>query len=90
MRTEYTKDVLDIIKKIKKDGGLRSELPEKYHLSCFKRSGGFKDVYGRMRWDDVAPTLTGGCTSASKGTLSSSGGTQSDNPARGINTSGVS
>lgn len=67
MRTEYTKDVLDIIKKIKKDGGLRSELPEKYHLSCFKRSGGFKDVYGRMRWDDVAPTLTGGCTSASKG-----------------------
>ena len=67
MRTEYTENVLGVIKKIKKDGGLRSELPEKYHLACFRRSGGFKDVYGRMKWDDVAPTLTGGCISASKG-----------------------
>ena len=67
MRTRYSKEVLGIIKKIKKDGGLRSDLPKKYHLPCFKRSGGFKDVYGRMKWGDVAPTLTGGCTSASKG-----------------------
>ena len=67
IRTQYGKDVLDVIKKIRKDGGLRSELPEKYQLACAKRSGGFRDVYGRMKWDDVAPTLTGGCTSASKG-----------------------
>ena len=66
-RTVYRKEVLDIIKKIKKDGGLRSELPKKYQLPCALRSGGFKDVYGRMKWDDVAPTLTGGCINASKG-----------------------
>ena len=28
---------------------------------------GFKDVYGRMRWNDVSPTITGGCVSPSKG-----------------------
>ena len=28
---------------------------------------GFKDIYGRMSWDDVAPTITGGCCNPSKG-----------------------
>lgn len=67
IRPRYSKKVLSIIKKIKKDGGLRSDLPKIYHLPCHKKTQGFKDVYGRMKWDDVAPTLTGGCTSASKG-----------------------
>ncbi|MFP5388012.1 MAG: DNA cytosine methyltransferase, partial [Thermoleophilia bacterium] len=28
---------------------------------------GFFDIYGRMAWDDVAPTITGGCVNPSKG-----------------------
>lgn len=28
---------------------------------------GFTNVYGRMAWDHVAPTITGGCTTSSKG-----------------------
>jgi len=28
---------------------------------------GFTNVYGRMSWDSVAPTITGGCTSPCKG-----------------------
>ena len=67
VRTVYSKNVLNIIRKVRKDGGLRSELPKKYQLPCALRSGGFKDVYGRMKWDDVAPTLTSGCTNPSKG-----------------------
>lgn len=28
---------------------------------------GFTNTYGRMAWDQVSPTITGGCTTASKG-----------------------
>jgi DNA (cytosine-5)-methyltransferase 1 len=28
---------------------------------------GFTNVYGRMAWDDVSPTITSGCTTACKG-----------------------
>lgn len=28
---------------------------------------GFTNVYGRMAWEQVSPTITGGCTTASKG-----------------------
>lgn len=28
---------------------------------------GFTNVYGRMSWDDVSPTITGGCTTSAKG-----------------------
>jgi DNA (cytosine-5)-methyltransferase 1 len=63
----HKKEVLDIIKMIPKDGGARSDLPLKYQLPCHIKSKGFKDVYGRMKWNDVSPTITGGCTSPSKG-----------------------
>lgn len=57
-----------MISLIPKDGGSRSDLPEEYWLECHKRyPNGFKDVYGRMRWDDVSPTITGGCHNPSKG-----------------------
>ena len=53
---------------IPKDGGSRMSLPLEYQLECHKRyPQGFKDVYGRMKWDDVSPTITGGCTNPSKG-----------------------
>lgn len=60
--------IIEMIKKIPRDGGSRSDLPQKYQLACHKRlPSGFKDVYGRMAWEDVAPTITGGCVSPSKG-----------------------
>lgn len=31
------------------------------------RCNGFKDVYGRTKWDDVSPTITSGCFNPSKG-----------------------
>ena len=63
-----TKKIQEMIALIPKDGGSRSQLPDKYVLPCHKRNpGGFKDVYGRMAWDDLSPTITGGCASPSKG-----------------------
>ena len=62
-----TPKIMDLIKRIPKDGGSRTDLPEEYQLECHKRCNGFKDVYGRMAWDKPAPTITGGCFNPSKG-----------------------
>ncbi len=59
--------IMNMIQKIPKDGGSRTDLSKEYWLECHKKCSGFKDVYGRMAWDDVAPTLTGGCFNPSKG-----------------------
>lgn len=57
-----------LISLIPKDGGSRSELPKEYWLPCHIRyPEGYKDVYGRMSWHKVSPTITGGCTNPSKG-----------------------
>lgn len=52
---------------IPKDGGSRSALPERLVLDCHKNHRGHPDVYGRMAWSDVAPTLTTGCTDLTRG-----------------------
>lgn len=49
------------------DGGSRTDLPDSWQLDCHRRCEGFFDIYGRMTWDDVAPTITGGCVNPSKG-----------------------
>lgn len=60
--------VLEMIEAVPLNGGSRSDLPEEMQLECHKRlKRGYFDVYGRMAWDDVAPTITGGCTNPSKG-----------------------
>jgi DNA (cytosine-5)-methyltransferase 1 len=56
-----------ILSALPKDGGSRRSLPDDLKLACHTRSNGFNDVYGRMRWNDVAPTITSGCTNPSKG-----------------------
>ncbi len=64
-RSEKIKKLISLIPK---NGGNRSDLPKEYWLECHKRyPKGFKDVYGRMNWDEVAPTITGGCHNPSKG-----------------------
>jgi len=60
--------IQEIIRNIPKDGGSRTSLPKKMWLKCHCHiSRGFKDVYGRMAWDSVAPTITSGCFNPSKG-----------------------
>ncbi len=59
--------VQDLIALIPKDGGSRHSLPPDMQLKCHKGTSGFNDVYGRMKWDDVAPTITSGCVNPSKG-----------------------
>ncbi len=67
MLENRTPKVLEVIQLIPKDGGSRRDLPEEFQLECHKRCNGFKDVYGRMAWKEVAPTITGGCFNPSKG-----------------------
>ena len=58
---------MQMIRRIPKDGGSRTDLPEEDQLDCHKRCNGFKDVYGRMAWSEVSPTITSGCFNPSKG-----------------------
>lgn len=55
------------IRMIPKDGGSRRDLGLEGQLPCHKRTRGFYDIYGRMKWSAPAPTLTTGCTNPSKG-----------------------
>ncbi len=62
-----SKKIRQLITRIPKDGGSRSDLPASAQLDCHKKCDGFYDVYGRMAWDSVSPTITGGCFNPSKG-----------------------
>lgn len=59
--------VVSLIREIPKDGGSRLDLGVARQLRCHQACDGFKDVYGRMAWNEVAPTITGGCCNPSKG-----------------------
>lgn len=67
MPERRTQQVRNIIKAVPKNGGGRTDLPQEQQLDCHKSCDGFKDVYGRMAWDKVAPTITTGCFNPSKG-----------------------
>jgi DNA (cytosine-5)-methyltransferase 1 len=60
-------NVVKLIREIPKDGGSRADLGADRQLACHRACNGFKDVYGRMAWKAVAPTITGGCFNPSKG-----------------------
>lgn len=63
----HTPEVMKRIRATPKDGGSRTDVPE-FELVCHRdKRIGFRDVYGRLRWDDVSPTITGGCLNPSKG-----------------------
>lgn len=54
--------------KAAKPGGSWADIPESLRPKCHRNGyKGFSNVYGRMTWDDVSPTITGGCTTLSKG-----------------------
>lgn len=67
MGENRSQKVRNLIALIPKDGGSRGDLPAKYQLDCHKRRDGFNDVYGRIAWDEVSPTITSGCHNPSKG-----------------------
>ncbi len=51
-----------------KPGASRSELPEHLRPDCHKDlDKGYSNVYGRMSWNQLPVTMTGGCTTLSKG-----------------------
>mgnify|MGYP004717963883 CR=1 FL=1 len=62
-----TEAVRHLITLIPKNGGSRGDLGDDWQLECLKKTKGFHDVYGRMAWDDVAPTITCGCSNPSTG-----------------------
>ena len=55
------------LRHIPADGGSRRSLPSNLELQCHRGSDAFPDVYGRMKWDAPAPTLTTGCTDVTRG-----------------------
>jgi DNA (cytosine-5)-methyltransferase 1 len=59
--------VMRLIRQIPRNGGSRLDLKPKNQLKCHLKCDGFKDVYGRMAWQEVAPTITSGCCNPSKG-----------------------
>jgi DNA (cytosine-5)-methyltransferase 1 len=68
----YTRDISPIVRRrimyALKHGRSRSTLPPSLRLACHARHpGGYNDVYGTMEWDRPSPTITSGCTNASKG-----------------------
>ena len=49
------------ISKVNKDGGTRFDFAndEELQLECFKgKDHVYRDTYGRMKWDDLSPTIT--------------------------------
>lgn len=65
---KHTPRIMQMIALVPKDGGSRKDLPAKYMLKCHSGVNvGFNDVYGRLKWDACAGTITGGCLNPSKG-----------------------
>jgi DNA (cytosine-5)-methyltransferase 1 len=55
--------------KATREGGFWREWSEDLQLACHKKEGGksFRSVYGRMSWEDVAPTMTTYCIGLGNG-----------------------
>lgn len=59
--------VIARIKATPPDGGSRKDIRGSFECQCHTQTTGYNDVYGRMSWDAVAPTITSGCHNPSKG-----------------------
>ena len=55
--------------KATKEGGSWKDWPEQLLLECHKKESGatYSSVYGRMKWDEPAPTMTTHCTGLGNG-----------------------
>lgn len=61
------KSIMDRIRATPKNGGGQRDVADELRCVCHKRSDGYSDVYGRMEWDSISPTITSGCHNPSKG-----------------------
>ena len=64
--------IRSVIKSIPKDGGSRADLGPDAQLECHRQAaahgaGWGREPYGRMAWDSLSSTITGGCVNPSKG-----------------------
>jgi DNA (cytosine-5)-methyltransferase 1 len=68
-KTDHPPLIAKRIAAIPRDGGSRGSLPDDLGLACHKamRQTAAANVYGRMKLDDVAPTLTTRCTTPACG-----------------------
>jgi len=69
---DHTQRILDKIHRIPADGGDLRDLGKQEQLDCHSRmesrkSKGFSDVYGRLRWDSPSVTITAKCSTPSTG-----------------------
>ena len=69
---QRAKHVRSVIESIPKDGGSRADLGPDEQLECHRQAeaggaGWGREPYGRMAWDGIASTITGGCVNPSKG-----------------------
>lgn len=65
---KHGEKISKLIELLPKDGGSLHSLPAEFQLRCHaKENVGFNDVYGRLKWDKVSSTITGGCLNPSKG-----------------------
>lgn len=62
---KHTDTLVEVFKSTPPDGGSRHESSRV--LKCHSDHNGHKDVYGRMRLDEPAPTMTTACINPSKG-----------------------
>lgn len=55
--------------KASSEGGFWRDWDASLQLDCHKKESGkpFRSVYGRMKWDDIAPTMTTYCTGLGNG-----------------------
>jgi DNA (cytosine-5)-methyltransferase 1 len=60
-------EIAELIRLVPHNGGSRGDLGPDRVLDCHLRCDGFYDVYGRMHWDAVSPTITSGFVNPSKG-----------------------
>jgi DNA (cytosine-5)-methyltransferase 1 len=59
---EHGDEVMERIRAIPKDGGSWRQAQRKLFPSSLRRSDGYYDMYGRMAWDQPAPTITRECS----------------------------
>lgn len=58
--------IVEYLKQIPPGGSWRSRKDLRV-LACHSGHNGHYDVYGRIEYDEVSPTITGGCTNPSRG-----------------------
>ena len=66
-KSKRTDKIQRLIEKVPKNGGSRKDIKRFRQLRCHANFDGFYDIYGRMSWDDISPTITSGCVNPSKG-----------------------